>query len=42
MIEAIVLSNQQLDSIDQWQLAIRNTGYSLELNTAIPVESLDG
>lgn len=42
MIEAIILSNQTLDVIDQWQQAIWDTGYGLDLNTAIPLESLDG
>ena len=42
MIEAIVLSNQVLDTVDSWQQAIDASGYGLQLTTPIPIESLDG
>jgi hypothetical protein len=42
MIESIVLSNNKLFDIAQWQQAIDASLYSLELDTPIPFESLDG
>jgi hypothetical protein len=41
-MELWIFSNKQLDTINQWQVAIDRDGYPLRLSTEKPLEALNG